>query len=122
MKTKHPKKRPIRKSYLLLEVLISLALVTLCLLPLLKPLVAIQSHESLKEREYILERKAKIELNKLKVKLYENQIPWETLEKGNEMIFVEERYDHKKANERYLLLKVKIDDFFFPLLVKKRFS
>jgi len=79
------RKRPIRrKSYLLLEVLISLGLVLLCLFPLVKPLVHIRLQTTLALEETRLERLASLAFIEVKQRLYEHQYSWDELRKGIE--------------------------------------
>lgn len=70
-----------KKCALLLELIIALALVTICLMPLLKPHLAIQK---LRRASYETTRWdciAPVVAVELKAKLYENQIPWEAMRK-----------------------------------------
>lgn len=87
---------------------------------MLKPL-AVMSRQAIQSKNHFeLERQAKLAFNEFKIELFENKIPWETLEKGNKNISIIDKYDRKEPAERYLLLEVKINqDFSYPLLVKK---
>jgi hypothetical protein len=76
---------PIRKrSFLLIEVLISLALIALCLFPLIKPLVAMRQED----RKYIeliqLEMASQHAFCEVKKMLYEHKIPWKSFSKEND--------------------------------------
>lgn len=73
--------RRIRKrSFLLFELLISLALITLCLFPLIQPLAAMRKEEYKYLEEIQLERIAQNAFCELKTILYENKTHrWEQL-------------------------------------------
>ncbi|MFN0065000.1 MAG: hypothetical protein ACKVOH_02050 [Chlamydiales bacterium] len=70
-----------KKSFLLLELVISLLLVTLCLFPLIRPLRNIQlfTFKQLHDMQY--ERLSRVALCDLKQQLFENRLSWEQLEK-----------------------------------------
>lgn len=71
-----------KRSFLLLELLLSLALIALCLFPLLKPQAAMRKADMANLEEMQWERVAQAAFCKVKVMLYENQIPWSALKKG----------------------------------------
>lgn len=76
------KKPSIRKrSFLLLELLISLALVACCLFPMVKPHMAIHQEERKELKKMQLEMHAERAFCLLKEKLYERHA-WETLQKA----------------------------------------
>lgn len=80
---KQPATRPIRKrSFLLFELLVSMALITLCLFPLMRPLAAMR----LADRSYLediqLEVAAQNAFCCIKEKLFENSRIWEQLASG----------------------------------------
>ena len=81
-----PKKHPPsiqKRSFLLFEVLISLALITLCLFPLLKPHIGIQKKQKERLEKIQLERFSKAAFCKVKEKLCENKTwSWHLLLKG----------------------------------------
>ncbi|MCH9625191.1 MAG: hypothetical protein S4CHLAM123_03610 [Chlamydiales bacterium] len=74
-------KRPIQKrSFLLFELLISLALITLCLLPLIHPHIAMRKSELQNLETIQLEQHAQTAFCSVKQKIYENrEYPWDTL-------------------------------------------
>ncbi len=77
------KMRPIRKrSFLLLELVISLALIMLCLFPLLRP--NLQLYQLSKKRLAASENYSKksVLLCKIKRELFEAKYSWEELKKG----------------------------------------
>lgn len=77
------KPRTIRKrSFLLLELLISLALVACCLFPLIKPHVFIHKKEREALEKMQLEMQAERAFCELKRQLYEQKISWKQLAKG----------------------------------------
>jgi hypothetical protein len=73
-------RRIIRKrSFLLFELLICLALITLCLFPLITPHAKMHRADLHYLEEIQLERIADQAFSQIKVRLYENQHPWEML-------------------------------------------
>lgn len=74
------KKRPM----LLLEVIIALALVALCIIPLVVPYVAVIRQQQLATQTMELDHLVNLLYVDLLEKLYENQIPWETIEEGSQ--------------------------------------
>lgn len=74
-------RRLIRKrSFLLFELLISLALIALCLFPLIKPHVTIKRIENSYLENVFFETRSHIAYCKLKELLHEHKIPWKQLE------------------------------------------
>lgn len=121
---KQKKPRPIRKRpFLLLEILISLLLVSLCLFPLLAP------HIQMRKADYhFLEKMRFTTLSQnafclLKIKLHELQIDWKSLQKGvyrelegvseEELCFFElKQLDECTKKNKGSLLVLKADFFF----------
>ena len=76
-------KRPIRKrSYLLLEIVISLALISLCLLPLIRPHLKIKQSQASYTKEIDAFPRFQNAFCQVKELLYEQQISWKDLNKG----------------------------------------
>ncbi len=82
MKKQLPAMSPIRKrSFLLFELIISLALITLCLFPLIQTHAQLRKQNQ-KEIETIqVEQLAQEAFCYLKEKLYEHEIPWKKIKK-----------------------------------------
>lgn len=77
------------KSFLLLEIILSLFLITLCFFPLLKTHFAIRSAEQ-KELLYLtLAREADLAFISLKEKIYRQSHSWEELVHGGSFTFLE---------------------------------
>lgn len=73
-------KPPIRKKYsLLIELLVALALVVMCLFPLLTPHFRMQKELFKRSEQMQLHRLAETAALEVKVQLYENIYPWKKL-------------------------------------------
>ncbi len=109
-----------RRSFTLIEVLISLALVSLCAIPLLRPHFHIARE---KESERLnIERTLKAEaiFEKVQLDLYHNKIPWKAISggkvrpkiyKGENFSISEIKHHDKKAKTfRLLNIDVVVDD------------
>ncbi len=136
MTSYHPSKHPIRKRHaLLLELIIAFFLVSLCLIPLLKPHLFIRKELCKRQERMQLERIAKIAAADVKAYLFACNEPWTQLKKGNVtgkltysfhrvnggvspctcsfQLFCKRAYNNKQAHADYLLMELKIvfDDF-----------
>ncbi len=72
------------RSYILIEILISLAFVTMCAVPLLLPHFVILRAEIKTLEELQLERLADVAFAEVKQMLFENKISWEEIGKAKE--------------------------------------
>lgn len=75
-----------RRHYLLLEVIVAIMLVLLCLFPMLKPHVFFLGQEKQWIRDVDTDRLADIVIAEVVMQLYRNEIPWETLQEGQEVL------------------------------------
>ena len=97
---------PIRKRcFLLLEVVISLTLLTLCLFPLIKPLVFLHRAEAKRFANVEHYRKDQNELCKLKERLFERSYSWDKLKEGTDELRVKKKT--VKDQKEGLLLEAK---------------
>ena len=97
---------PIRKRcFLLLEVVVSLTLLSLCLFPLIKPLVFLHRAEAKRFANVEHYRKDQNELCSIKEKLFEHVYSWERLKEGTEELCVKRKT--LKENKEGLLLEAK---------------
>ena len=110
-------KRPIRKrSYLLLEIVISLMLITLCLFPLVKPHLAMRQSHALHLKEMKSLPLFQNVFCKIKRMLYEQQLTWKELTAGVEGEIDHVAYSISKLdscnkpslNGRGLLIQIKL--------------
>jgi len=119
-------KRVVKRPILLLEVLIALALVALCAIPLLAPQTDMIRAERRFLNEIEADRLANVVFADIVQKMYENLIPWEALYgeaevpiegKGAKISYQFENLYGKpsKQDPKYALfeLSIKIDDLVF---------
>lgn len=109
-------KRPIRKrSYLLLEIVLSLFLISICLFPLIRPHLAIEKSRAKQIKEVSAYAPFQNAFCLLKENLYEQKISWKQLNAGHNGNFGPIHYEINKIDEcnkpslngRGLLLQVK---------------
>lgn len=117
-------KRLIRKRYsLLLEVLLALALVSLCLVPLLKPLVGLRKAERQQTKQLSREHDDHLRCGAIKQMLFEREIAWEDIPDYEGEDFTIKVLDdcNKHSHEAlYLLLEITVNqNTTFSLVVKK---
>lgn len=71
-----------KRSFLLVELLVSLTLIVLCLFPLLKPLAAMRKNDQKYLRKIQLDQAYQVAYGEVKTKLYAHEHSWEDLKRG----------------------------------------
>lgn len=110
----HAHKRPM----MLLEVVIALALVAMCILPLVMPYVAVIRQQQLAAQTMELDHLVNLLYVDLLEKLHENQIPWETIEDGSQILVDGQTLSRLDA-EKFKSLPFKVTYQFRTLRSKK---
>lgn len=108
-------KRPLcltrKRSFLLIELIISLFLITLCLFPLFKPFLNMQRFEMQKRKEIAAFREDRERFCKAKEDLFEHKYSWKELQKGisceDYMLIPQEITKRDSLGKQGILLRVK---------------
>jgi hypothetical protein len=79
-----------KRPFLLLEVLIAFALVSLSMIPLMRPHIVILQEEKAFLKELELDKRVNQFYVDMLESLYNNRIPWEEITQGTEGVFTEE--------------------------------